>query len=173
MSEESKLLNSEWIIGKVIGQGGFGSIHVTANIQTNSIAAVKMEDRRLSELLPNEANIVKNMNGEEGFPKFHWAGNESNHSYNYCLVEELLGPSLNDLFILCGNNFSLKTTLLIAFQGLQRLEQFHSKNYLHRDIKPENFAMVGFSDCRESTNRPTPCIYSTSTYQKSTVSQRR
>lgn len=46
--------------------------------------------------------------------------------------------------MLCGNSFSLKTTLMIADQTLQRLEVMHNKNYLHRDIKPENLVMVVF-----------------------------
>ncbi len=54
---------------------------------------------------------------------------------------ELLGPSLADLLAYNGGRFSLKTTLLLADQILQRVEDLHKINFIHRDIKPENFCI--------------------------------
>ncbi len=50
-----------------------------------------------------------------------------------CLVIELLGPSLEDLFNLCKRQFSLKTILMLADQMILRIECFHRKFYLHRE----------------------------------------
>lgn len=77
----------------------------------------------------------------EGFPNYYWSGPLSNNSTKYCLVEELLGPSVQDLFTICGSKFTLKTVLLLADQMLERLENFHNQNFIHRDIKPDNFAL--------------------------------
>lgn len=61
------------------------------------------------------------------------------------LATDLLGPSLEDLFNLCGSKFSLKTTLMLFYQLLERMEAMHGKNYIHRDIKPDNI-MMGMGD---------------------------
>ena len=54
---------------------------------------------------------------------------------------DLLGPTMNDLHKFCGYKFSLKTTLKLGIQLVQRLEHLHDKGYINRDIKPENLTM--------------------------------
>ena len=51
---------------------------------------------------------------------------------------ELLGPSLEDLVVYCGQKLSLKSVLLIADQLITRIETFQTKGFIHRDLKPEN-----------------------------------
>ncbi len=56
---------------------------------------------------------------------------------------DLLGPSLEDLFVLCKKKLGLKSVLMLAIQMVERIKLVQSKRFLHRDIKPDNFLMGG------------------------------
>lgn len=53
----------------------------------------------------------------------------------------ILGPNLEQLLKLCGGLFSLKTTIIVALQILDRLEVLHNYGYTYGDIKPSNFVI--------------------------------
>ena len=54
------------------------------------------------------------------------------------MIMELLGPSIEDLFLLQDRKFTIGRCLAIVEQAFRRIEFVHRKGYLHRDIKPEN-----------------------------------
>ena len=133
------------------------SFHPAANVETSNEeeneeqVAIKLEHRfRYPGLLSAEAALYDRIAGGVGIPKSLWFGEECDYR---ALVLELLGPSLENLFIYCDRRFSLKTVLMIADQLICRLQYMHSKNIIHRDIKPENF-LIG-------TGKRGNCIYVT------------
>ncbi|KAK3348675.1 casein kinase I isoform delta [Lasiosphaeria hispida] len=131
------LINGRYRVDRKIGEGGFGLVYSGTDLQLDEEVAIKLTNVRDGrDALEGEAETYKALAGGVGIPHVRWFGDECDF---YVLVEDLLGPSLEDLFNYCNRKFSLKTTLLIADQLISRFEFIHSKGFLHRDIKPENF----------------------------------
>ena len=92
--------------------------------------------------MSNERRVYEVLRGGEGVPKVHWFGVEELDRIEYnVMVMDLLGPSLEDLFLFCSKKFTMKTVLMLADQMIDRIEFMHSKWFIHRDIKPNNFLM--------------------------------
>lgn len=57
-------------------------------------------------------------------------------------VMELIGYDLEEIMTRTKNKkFSIKTTLMIGLQVIDRIQALHSIDYVHRDIKPDNLAI--------------------------------
>ncbi|KAK4204706.1 casein kinase 1, delta [Triangularia verruculosa] len=139
------IINDKYRVDRKIGEGGMGLVYLGTDIQLDQEVAIKLttvQDDIGGDghgLLKREAEAYKTLAGGIGIPRVWWFGEECDF---YVLVQDLLGPSLEDLFNYCNRRFSLKTILLIADQLISRMQYIHSKGFLHRDIKAENF-LVG------------------------------
>ncbi|KAI3917215.1 hypothetical protein MKX01_015092 [Papaver californicum] len=134
-----RIVGAKYKLGRKIGSGSFGEIYLAAQIDTNEIFAVKIENSKTKHpQLLYEAKLYNILQGGSGIAGIKWYGVDGEENV---LVIDLLGPSLEDLFVYCGRKFSLKTVLMLADQMITRIEYMHSKGFLHRDIKPDNFLM--------------------------------
>ncbi|OHT02161.1 casein kinase I-like 12 [Tritrichomonas foetus] len=87
--------------------------------------------------ISHDPNLRVNSN-VSGSPEFYGEG--SDRAYRF-IAMEYLGFSLEHLFNICHQRFTLKTVLMIVEQSLSIVEYLHKKNLLYRDIKPDNFVI--------------------------------
>lgn len=131
-----------YLIDRELGSGGFGIVYKGFDLAKNSAVAIKLEEREndseKSPKLAQEYEIYHKLAGNKGICKV----------YDYlelegydAMVLEYKGPSLSQLFQMCGRKFSLCTVLHIMLQIVNRLELVHKAGYIYRDVKPGNFLL--------------------------------
>lgn len=130
------MLSNKYRIIQKLSEGSFGTIYKAENVRTSEFVAIKFESKQSnSKTLKNEAKIYQYLGKQNGFSQLKWFGSEENYNY---LVIDLLGTTLSKI-IQCHKRLSLKTTLILGMQILDRIKVLHEKYLLHRDIKPDNF----------------------------------
>ncbi|KAI9489672.1 kinase-like domain-containing protein [Zychaea mexicana] len=135
-------INGTYKLLDKVGGGSFGDVYIAKNIVTQELFAVKIETNYVDcdGQLHREYDAYKEFDGPQAyyFPQPKYYGVEGRYN---CLVMDLMGPSLENVFHLCRRKFSLKTIVQLGEQMLSRIEFIHKKGWLHRDIKPDNFCM--------------------------------
>ncbi|OHT02334.1 CK1 family protein kinase [Tritrichomonas foetus] len=134
-----RIVGSHYRLRRRIGAGSFGEIYSAENTRSRRRVAVKLESVRTRvPQLSYESKLYAIFSGGTGIPRLHWYGTEDSHNI---MVIDLLGKSLEDLFVYCHHKLSLKTVLMLVDQMISCVEFIHNKNFIHRDIKPDNFVM--------------------------------
>ena len=130
----------DYSVIKEIGEGAFGKVYkATMKNDPKKLVAVKVEPYNIDSQLEYEVKIYRQLENQIGFPRIY---DYRRSGKTHMAIMDFLGPTLTELFEFCGNKFSLKTTIMIGVQLLQRIEKLHELGYVHRDIKPDNF-LVG------------------------------
>ena len=138
--------------------------------------AKKREERReQSSPLLHEYRILKDLvdNDVKGVLAPMWFG--ALRGGGTVLALPMSGPSLNELLLFTGNQFSWKTVCLIALRTLDILQAIHTEGIVHGNVAPSNIllrsaakdepvtdlVLINFSASRvwrdRKTQRPTPC----------------
>ena len=150
------MVGPNYRVGKKIGCGNFGELRLGKNLYNNEHVAIKLEPMKSkAPQLHLEYRFYKQLGSHPCIPEIYYFGPCGKYILAKCwlfcgriwltsglilsfsgkynaLVMELLGPSLEDLFDICGRKFSLRTVLLIAIQLLHMMEYVHSKHLIYR-----------------------------------------
>ncbi|KAL6940503.1 hypothetical protein ACO0QE_004407 [Hanseniaspora vineae] len=151
-SQAQHVVGIHYALGSKIGEGSFGVIFEGVDLlNTKQNVAIKFEPRKSeAPQLRDEFRSYKILNNCKGIPQAYYYGQEGMHNV---LVLDLLGPSLEDLFEWCGRKFSVKTTVLLAKQMIERLKDIHNRDLIYRDIKPDNFLISQYQRYQSSVKK--------------------
>lgn len=122
-----------------IARGAFGEIYECLDKVNNTRLALKLEKRGSIFQLKHEYFIYRKLTGSHTPQVYEYGQIEFKGQSMNCMTMELLGFSLEKLFIHNNRIFSVKTVLMLGKSCLGRIEALHHKHFIHRDIKPDNF----------------------------------
>lgn len=149
-------VGGHYLLVSRLGKGSFGEIFEGVDTASDLRVAVKVEHlKKRNPHLLHESKLYKLLQGVTGVPRIYWYGTEYQYSI---LIMDLLGPSTEDLFERAGRQFSRKTSLMIMYQYLARMEGIHKAGVIHRDIKPHNF-VIGRKRFYDPNDEETTLVY--------------
>ena len=157
------ILMGNFMIGKVLGKGGFGITYLAYDVKYSKIIAIKeyfpielalraagdthlsVRDKKSAELFKkgvtkfyNEASFVAKFAENPNVVKVYQFFYENNTAY--FTMEYLTGMTLKDYVCRCGT-ISAEQALYIADRVADAFRDLHRDNILHRDVSPDNIML--------------------------------
>lgn len=160
------ILNGRYLLGKVLGYGGFGITYLAWDLILNSKLAVK-------EYLPQ--SVATRVLGSQTVSAFSTSDASDNFSYGlakfldearalaqfmdhpgvvgvrdffqangtaYLVMQYMEGMTLKDYLHEKGNIIPVDMALSIMMPAMDALREVHKKSILHRDISPDNIYIM-------------------------------
>ena len=154
------VLNGRYIIGRVLGQGGFGITYLALDTQLNAKVAIK-------EFMPGEiatrvggttVSVLAENRSEEftyGAERFQeeartlakFIGNPNiagvssyfdENDTSYFVMDYIEGISFKTYIANHGGKISVEETLNVMIPVLRALTAVHAEGFIHRDVTPDN-----------------------------------
>ena len=154
------VLNGRYIIGRVLGQGGFGITYLALDTQLNAKVAIK-------EFMPGEiatrvggttVSVMMETRSEEftyGAERFQeeartlakFIGNPNiagvssyfdENDTSYFVMDYIEGISFKTYIANHGGKISVEETLNVMIPVLRALTAVHGEGFIHRDVTPDN-----------------------------------
>ena len=153
------VLNGRYIVGRVLGQGGFGITYLALDTQLNAKVAIK-------EFMPNDiatrigttVSVAMDTKSEEfayGAERFQeeartlakFIGNPNiaavtsyfdENDTSYFVMDYIEGISFKTYIANHGGKISVDETLNVMIPVLRALTAVHAEGFIHRDVTPDN-----------------------------------
>ena len=160
------VLNNQYLVGKVLGQGEIGITYMGLDLSLNSPVAIKefcpvnymyriypgaaqlvLKDNtkgewvfQLMEAFVGEAQILARLSGESEIVRVRNVLRANGTAY--IIMEYAAGSNLREYVTARGGRLSEEETLRILKPIVQALQQVHGANVIHRDINPDNIIVM-------------------------------
>ncbi|KAH9010839.1 kinase-like protein [Lactarius pseudohatsudake] len=132
-------INGVYRLQRKIGLGSFGEVFFACDILLLQDVMIKLEPLKARQhFLEHEYHVYQKLSRGIGIPRVRWFGTEGGFN---AMALDLLGQSLEDLFVSRHFKFTVHTILLLADQLVCHLKYIHSHNFIHCDLKPSNIVI--------------------------------
>ena len=161
---EGSLLNGKYIVGKMLGRGGFGVTYIgydltlkikvaikeffpagvgTRNIHTKTVTAITAEGQAGFEsgrqAFQDEAQVLARFNSPN---IVHVREYFRENGTAYIVMDLVEGSGLSGEVQKCGGTMPWQRVLDLFKPLIVELGRLHEENLIHRDIKPDNIKVV-------------------------------
>eukprot|EP00736_Rhodelphis_marinus_P004453 Rmarinus@m.15788 len=134
----NSVVAERFLLERKVGEGAFGDVYFARDQKQKGLEVAIKIDRENKDSLIYEAHVHRKLGSADGVPRLLHVHKDGSQSV---LAMERLGPSLEQMHVLCHRKFSLKTVLMLGQRLVSLLEYLHQRGYVHRDIKPQNFLL--------------------------------
>ena len=160
------ILNGRYIVGRVLGQGGFGITYIALDDRTSERVAIKeyypaeFAGRTADGLTVSvhseerddnfafgkaqfleEAKTLANFIGNEHIVRIHSYFEENGTAY--FVMDYIEGPALDRYMAQFGGRLGVREAKHLLLPLMDALEDVHRKGIVHRDIAPDNIIITG------------------------------
>ncbi|MBR6090749.1 MAG: serine/threonine protein kinase [Anaerolineaceae bacterium] len=162
---EGTILNGKYLVGKVIGRGGFGVTYLGIDLRYDDKVAIKeyfpnaLSNRQgytKHVKIPNQTGIPeKFQKGMTAFEQEAWTLSMfkspsivgvrryfTENNTGYIVMDYIGGIGFNEEIQHCGGHMPWQRVMSLMLPLMPELNRLHEKNLIHRDIKPENIKIV-------------------------------
>jgi len=159
------VLNDQYMVGRVLGQGGFGITYIGWDIRLEMVVAIKeffpgtlvFRDHSISNSLRSvtqntagvyaagkerflrEARALSRLRSIPEIVDIYSLIEENNTAY--IIMEFIRGTELKDYVAMKGGRLSAEETLRILEPVVTALAKVHQSDLVHRDISPDNIML--------------------------------